>query len=106
MPVAGIQADQAISQEAGLPLGVAAGGGAPGLDGQPGMGHKLGPFVLPVVIGAGSETGNVGRGHVRGNGGSLQLGPVVWQQLRHGRAGGGGRFLICSRFRVWASCNR
>jgi hypothetical protein len=53
------------------------------------MGYKFGPFRFPVAIGAGSETGNVGRGHVRGNGGSLQLGPVVGQQGRQTTANHG-----------------
>ena len=44
------------------------------------MGHQLGPFVLPVPIGARAPAGDVCRSHIRSDGGSLQLGPVLGQQ--------------------------
>ena len=77
MAVAAIEGNQAISQEAGLGLGQAAGGCAGGLELQAGMGHQLGPLGFPVPIGAGPEAGDVGRGHIGGNGAGLQLGPVI-----------------------------
>ena len=80
MGVTLVEGDQAAGQMTGLGLGQAALGGAAGLDLQAGMGHQLGPFALPVAISSGPEAGHVGRGHIGGDRGSLQLGPVLGQQ--------------------------
>ena len=85
--VAAVKGDQAIGQVAGLCLAVAAGGCAAGLDCQPGVTGQLGPLRFPVALHPRPEAGDVGRGHVGGDGGGLQLGPVLRQQDRNSWGG-------------------
>ena len=80
-----LKGDQAIGQVAGLCLAVAAGSCAAGLDCQPGVTGELGPLRLPVPLRSLPVAGDVGRGHVWGDGGGLQLGPVMGQQDIWGR---------------------